>query len=396
MQKRVYVLYVSLVLLLVLVISGCSQAAIVPASQPALLSQSEDLQPATLAQNQTSSPANAAQANSNVPAVQGTVATGNILSQDTFINLYDRVNPGVVNIVTNGGQGSGFVYDLEGHIVTNNHVIDGATSISVRFAAGNEVPATLVGASADSDLAVIKVDVPAGALTPIQLGSSDSVRVGQIVVAIGNPFGLQGSMTTGIVSGLGRLLDEGQDFSISDIVQTDAAINPGNSGGPLLNLDGQVIGVNTAIESPVRASSGIGYAVPVDVVGKAVPQIIATGQVSYPWLGVSGVELNATLAQAMDLDADQRGVLVDRVIAGGPSAGSGLRGSNSQTTIEGQAVRIGGDIIVGIDDKTVQDFDDLLTYIVQDTEVGQTVTLNILRDGQPTRVEVTLEARPGN
>ncbi|MCA9940531.1 MAG: trypsin-like peptidase domain-containing protein [Anaerolineales bacterium] len=390
MRKRIHVVYLPLVVLLLLVVSGCGQAAVMPASQPALLSQTENLQPATVAQTQTQTQA--------VPAAAAaqSIVSGGALTEDTFVNLYDRVNPGVVNIVTNLGQGSGFVYDTQGHVVTNNHVIEGASSIRVNFADGSEARATLVGATADSDLAVVKVDVPASKLTPLPLGSSDALHVGQFVVAIGNPFGLQGSMTIGIVSGLGRLLNEGQGFSISDIIQTDAAINPGNSGGPLLNLDGRVIGVNTAIESPVRASSGIGYAVPVDIVSKTVPQIIATGQVSYPWLGVSGVELNATLAQAMNLDANQRGVLVDRIVAGGPSEGTGLRGATGQTTVQGQAVRIGGDVIVGIDNQTVQDFDDLLTYITQDTEVGQTVTLHILRDGQPATVEVTLEARPNN
>ncbi|GAB4150411.1 MAG: trypsin-like peptidase domain-containing protein [Candidatus Promineifilaceae bacterium] len=394
MQKRLYTLTVPFVLLLALVLSGCGQAAtaVLPASQPAVLTQSETSQPAVVAQ--TAPTASVAQANG--PAGSSAASANGILAEDTLINLYERVNPGVVNIVVNSGQGSGFVYDTEGHIVTNNHVIAGATRITVNFADGTEAPATLVGTDPDSDLAVIKVNLPASKLTPIPVGTSDDLRVGQFVVAIGNPFGLQGSMTIGIVSGLGRLLDEGQGFSISDIIQTDAAINPGNSGGPLLNLDGEVIGVNTAIESPVRASSGIGYAVPADIVSKTVNQLLTTGEVRHPWLGISGVELNATLAQAMNLSEDQRGILVDQVIAGGPSAKAGLRGSNRQTSIDGQVVRVGGDVITGIDDEVVQDFDDLLTYVVQETEVGQTVTLHILRDGQPTSVEVVLEARPNN
>lgn len=394
MQKRLYTITVPLVLLLALVLGGCGQAAtaVLPASQPAVLTQSETSQPAVVAQ--TAPTDSVAQASDS--AGSSAASADGILAEDTLINLYERVNPGVVNIVINSGQGSGFVYDTEGHIVTNNHVIAGAARITVNFADGTEAPATLVGTDPDSDLAVIKVDLPASKLTPIPVGTSDDLRVGQFVVAIGNPFGLQGSMTIGIVSGLGRLLNEGQGFSISDIIQTDAAINPGNSGGPLLNLDGEVIGINTAIESPVRASSGIGYAVPADTVVSTVAQLLDNGEVRHPWLGISGVELNATLAQAMNLSEDQRGILVDQVIAGGPSAGAGLRGSNRQTSIGGQVVRVGGDVITGIDDEVVQDFDDLLTYVVQETEVGQTVTLHILRDGQPTSVEVVLEARPTN
>lgn len=394
MQKRLYTITVPLVLLLALVLGGCGQAAtaVLPASQPAVLTQSETSQPAAVAQ--TAPTDSVAQASDS--AGSSAASADGILAEDTLINLYERVNPGVVNIVINSGQGSGFVYDTEGHIVTNNHVIAGAARITVNFADGTEAPATLVGTDPDSDLAVIKVDLPASKLTPIPVGTSDDLRVGQFVVAIGNPFGLQGSMTIGIVSGLGRLLNEGQGFSISDIIQTDAAINPGNSGGPLLNLDGEVIGINTAIESPVRASSGIGYAVPADTVVSTVAQLLDNGEVRHPWLGISGVELNATLAQAMNLSEDQRGILVDQVIAGGPSAGAGLRGSNRQTSIGGQVVRVGGDVITGIDDEVVQDFDDLLTYVVQETEVGQTVTLHILRDGQPTSVEVVLEARPTN
>ena len=396
MQKRVYTITVPLLLLLALILSGCGQAgatAVLPASQPAVLTQSETSQPATAMAQETTT-GSVAQASGS--ATRSAAAAAGILAEDTLINLYERVNPGVVNIVVNSGQGSGFVYDTEGHIVTNNHVIAGASRITVNFADGTEASATLVGTDPDSDLAVIKVDLPASELTPVPVGTSDDLRVGQFVVAIGNPFGLQGSMTVGIVSGLGRLLNEGEGFSISDIIQTDAAINPGNSGGPLLNLDGEVIGINTAIESPVRASSGIGYAVPADTVTSTVEQLLSTGEVRHPWLGISGVEMNATLAQAMNLSAGQQGILVDQVIAGGPSADAGLRGSNRQTSVGGQVVRVGGDIIIAIDDQEVQDFDDLLTYVVQETEVGQTVTLHVLRDGQPTSVEVVLEARPTN
>jgi 2-alkenal reductase len=351
--------------------------------------------------------------------------------QQAYIDVYQRVNPSVVNIravqpgsaetgtlpdfeipgfpdlpvpeIPQGpsvGQGSGFVYDEQGHIVTNNHVIDGAEQIVVTFPDGTEAEATRVGADPDSDLAVIKVDIDPAQLTPVTLGSSDNLQVGQIVIAIGNPFGLEGSMTTGIVSGLGRLLatgaqtPDGQRFSIPDIIQTDAAINPGNSGGPLLDLAGNVIGVNTAIESPTRSSSGVGYSVPVDIVKQVVPELIASGRVEHPWLGLAGGDLTASVAQAMDLDPDQRGILIAEVVDDGPAAEAGLRGSSTETTINGLPARIGGDVVVGINGQPVQVFDDLLSYIVRETKVGQTVTLEIMRGGERQEVQVTLAARP--
>ena len=338
--------------------------------------------------------------------------------EQEFVGVYERVNPSVVNIrvtsngsipqvpsldipsIPQGGQGSGFVYDTSGHVVTNNHVVDGADRIVVTFADGMEAQARLVGTDPNADLAVIKVDVDAARLEPATLADSDALKVGQIVIAIGNPFGLQGSMTTGIVSGLERDLrtdartPSGASYTIPDIIQTDAAINPGNSGGPLLNLKGEVIGVNTAIESPVRASSGVGYAVPVNIVKRIVPELIADGKVEYPWLGVSGQTLIPGVAKAMGLSEDQRGVLVIEAVSGGPAAQAGLKGSQEQATIDGQTVPVGGDVIVGIDDQTVEKFDDLLGYIVQKAKVGQTVTLRILRGGETQDIEVTLGERP--
>lgn len=316
------------------------------------------------------------------------------LTEEVLVQLYERINPGVVHIITDGGQGSGFVYDSNGRIVTNNHVIEGASRIQVRFADGSEVSAQLLGRTPESDLAVIQVNVAADKLVPLPLGSTDQLKVGQFVVAIGNPFGLQGTMTTGIISALGRLLDEGGGYSISDVIQTDAAINPGNSGGPLLNLRGEVIGVNTAIESPVRGSSGVGYAVPADIIAKVIPQLITSGDVQYPWLGISGTPLTSAALRAMDLDENLRGIMVVQVVAGGPSQSAGLQGSNRQISVDGQAVAIGGDIILAIDGQTIADFNDLLSYITQETSVGQTITLQILRDGQTMDVQVTLGARP--
>lgn len=365
-----------------------------------------------------------------IPAVE----ESNLIDQQLFIDLYERVNPSVVNIqvtftpdeagefetfqpflpqipgfppidpegmppvtpLPQQSQGSGFVYDEQGHIITNNHVVDNADGITITFADGTALPASLVGSDPDSDLAVIKVEAEPGLLHPVELGDADLLKVGQFVVAIGNPFGLEGSMTTGIISGLGRLLPAGarQGFSIPDIIQTDAAINPGNSGGPLLDLTGAVIGVNTAIQSSNRVFGGIGYAVPVNTVAEVVPELIESGRIDHPWLGISGATLTRELAEAMDLDPNQRGVLIAEVIVDGPASESQLKGSATQSTVNGRPVRVGGDLIVGIEDQKIADIDDLLSYIIHNTEVGQTVTLQIIRDKKPMNVEVTLASRP--
>lgn len=376
-----------------------------------------------------------------VPVTTGASGATLLSEEQTLISLYETVNPAVVSIqVSSSGtsfaqdslpnghpsvpgfptdpqqspedsltpfvqqaQGSGFIYSEDGYIVTNNHVVAGADTITVIFYEGTEAEATLVGADPDSDLAVIQVtDVDASLLQPVPIGNSDVLKVGQFVVAIGNPFGLANSMTTGIVSGLGRNLPAdsttptGNRFTIPAIIQTDAAINPGNSGGPLLNLQGEVIGVNTAIESPVRGFAGVGYAVPAQTVQQVVPELIANGRIQHPWLGILGGTLNAGLAEAMDVDAGQRGVLIAEVVEDSPAAKAALRGGDQDMQIDGLTARIGGDIIVAIDAQPVVEFDDLLTYIVQKTQVGQTVTVTILRDGVQQTVDVTLEARPTN
>jgi S1-C subfamily serine protease len=295
--------------------------------------------------------------------------------------------------------GSGFIYDTEGHIVTNNHVVDGAQRIIVTFSDGTEAAAELVGSDSDSDLAVIQVDADADLLVPVSLGNSDSLKVGQVVVAIGNPFGLKNSLTTGVVSGLGRMLPagaitpSGDVYNIPDIIQTDTVINPGNSGGPLLNLTGEVIGVNTAISTDTGVYSGIGYAVPSAIVYQVVPQLISGGEVQHPRLGIRGGTLTSDMADAMGLDPDQHGALVSEVIPDGPADKAGLLGSSGTVTIDGITTPIGGDIITAINDQEVRLFDDLLTYIVRETEVGETVTLTILRDGEEMQVEATLDAR---
>lgn len=300
-------------------------------------------------------------------------------------------------------EGSGFIYDTQGHIVTNNHVVEGATKITVTFSDSTQAAATLVGTDPGADLAVIKVDVDASLLKPLTLADFSTVKVGQIVAAIGNPFGLQGSMSTGIVSGLGRMLESSSsssrtqntlNFSIPDMIQTDTAINPGNSGGPLLNMNGEVIGVNTAIETTSGTNSGVGYAIPSSIVKAVADELIKNGKVEHSWLGIAGTSLTADLAQAMGLDANQRGVLISEISSGGPADKAGLRGSSKSAMVDGIQYSIGGDVITSIDGNQVKNFDDLLSYIFLNTKAGQKVELGILRDGKAQTVTVTLAARP--
>lgn len=303
------------------------------------------------------------------------------------------------------GAGSGFVWDKVGHIITNNHVVDEADKITVTFADNTTVPAEVVGADPDSDLAVLKVDLPADQLHPIALGDSTQLKVGQLAVAIGNPFGLENTMTVGFVSALGRVLPVSSSsdqtiglptpsYTIPDIIQTDAPINPGNSGGVLVNDQGQVIGVTAAIESPVRASVGVGFAIPAAVVDQVAPALIETSHYEHPWLGLSGVSLSPELAQVMDLTDKQHGALVVDVTPNSPAAQAGLHGSDRQVKIEDRDVRVGGDVITAFNGQPVTGFDDLVSDLAGEAKVGQTVKLTVLRDGQEQTVNVTLAARP--
>jgi S1-C subfamily serine protease len=318
--------------------------------------------------------------------------------EQLLIHLYERVSPSVVYInVTlangfGGGTGSGFVLDTQGHIVTNNHVIEGAGRILVHFVDDTAVEASLVGADPDNDLAVIRVDVPASLLKPVALGDSAALRVGQRAIAVGNPFGFEQTMTTGIISALGRVVLQDSGFSLPKLIQTDAAINPGNSGGPLLDSQGRVIGVTTLIYSSSGSSAGVGFAVPVDTVKRVAPALIATGRFADPWLGITGLSLDAELAELLSLPVT-RGVLVRDVIPGGPSDKAALRASDGIIEVEGALLSAGGDIIVALDGAAVQDMDDLTTRL-SETTVGQTVALTIVRDGEEQRIEVTLEERP--
>ncbi len=334
-------------------------------------------------------------------------------------NLYTQVNPSVVSLevvqqaTTNPssrfGQrqqpveravGSGFVWDTTGNIVTNNHVVAGATQIAVVFYDGTTVTGKVIGTDPNSDLAVVKVDAPANQLRPVQIADSTQVKVGQLAIAIGNPFGEQNTMTTGIISALGRSIPvnasvlSGASYSIPDVIQTDAPINPGNSGGVLLNAQGQVVGVTAAIESSSGVSAGIGFAIPSVIVQKVVPALIKNGRYDHPYLGVSGTSLTPTLAQAMSLKADRRGALVLEVVPNGPASKAGLRGGSRQTTVDGAAATVGGDVIVAMDGQTIKKFDDVIAYLARSTQVNQTVTLTILRDGKEQTLKLTLGARP--
>ncbi|MEP7136124.1 MAG: trypsin-like peptidase domain-containing protein [Chloroflexota bacterium] len=297
--------------------------------------------------------------------------------------------------------GSGFVWNADGYIVTNNHVVNGANKIEVKFADGTTLPAKLIGTDPDSDLAVIKVDNPGFTLTPITLTSATTVKVGQVAVAIGNPFGLENTMTVGIVSALGRTLPStatnnsgGPGFSIPDIIQTDASINPGNSGGPLVDDQGGLIGVNSAIESSSNSNSGVGFAIPATIVSRVIPELIANGKYEHPYVGISGTSLTPDIATAMKLAATQRGALVEEIVPNGPADKAGLKGSDRQVTIDGQDIKIGGDVITAFDGTPVKTMDDLIAYLADHTDIGQKVTLTVLRAGKDTSVNVTLEARP--
>lgn len=291
-------------------------------------------------------------------------------------------------------QGSGFLYDTNGHIITNNHVVEDATRVTAIFSDGLRLPATVVGTAPDADLAVVKVETKRiASLQPLTLADSDALKVGQRAIAIGNPFGLNNTMTQGIISALGRALRQSQ-FSIPQIIQTDAAINPGNSGGPLLNFKGEVIGVNTAIRANAEQSAGIGFAVPSNIVRLMADQLIANGKVEHSYLGISGTTLTSDLKEALGLDASLNGVLVTDVVAGTPADIAGLKGSTREESIGGDIVPVGGDVLTEVDGVKIVVFEDLLGYLFTRTKPGDTITLKVLRNGEFLEVKVTLVPRP--
>lgn len=334
----------------------------------------------------------------------GQVSTVQASTSDlTLPELFTRVEKSVVQITDSDETspldsrlGSGFVYDDNGHIITNHHVVNGGGRIDVTFLDGTVYRATLMGSDPYTDLAVLYVkDVPQEKLVPLPLADSTTVRVGEQVAAIGNPFGLSGSMTAGIISGVGRLIpnDLAGQFSIPDIIQTDAPVNPGNSGGPLLNMRGEVIGINSAIYSTTGQSAGVGFAIPSNTMTKVIPSLVTNGSFQHPWLGVSGTDMTPGIAAALGLN-EPRGLLVVDVVDGSPAAQAGIRGGDDPRSIDGRDINLGGDVITAIDDKTVRKIDDILVYLEREKTADDNLKMTILRDGQLQDINIALAARP--
>jgi len=299
-------------------------------------------------------------------------------------------------IIGTSSIGSGFIFDTFGHIITNSHVVADAEKIVVTFLDGRSYNAQLVGADPFTDIAVVKVNAEQTQFHPISLGDSSQLKVGEQIAAIGNPFGLSGSMTSGIVSQLGRLLPaQDSGFSIPDVIQTDAAINPGNSGGPLLNMKGEVVGINTAIQSATGEFTGVGFAIPSRTLMKIVPTLIQDEEYHHPWLGISGRDIDPDLANVLNL-TDAKGFLVVTVVEDSPASKAGLHGFIETKEIDGANYPIGGDIILSVDGKEVRRIDDILIHLQREKSVGDEMVLEILRDGRTTNFVLLLEERPNS
>jgi S1-C subfamily serine protease len=323
------------------------------------------------------------------------------------IRIYHNINPAVVNItsvsfeynwflepVPQEGTGSGSIIDQDGHVLTNYHVVRDAEQLSITLADGTNFPGELVGADPENDLAVVKFDPEGKQLATVPLGSSENLQVGQKVLAIGNPFALDRTLTTGIVSGLGRPVRVQSGLVVREMIQTDASINPGNSGGPLLSSDGRMIGINTMIYSPSGGSVGIGFAVPVDTARRVVPDLIEYGKVRRGWIDIEPVQLFPALVRYADLEVEE-GVLVSRVEPGSPADRAGLQGGDEEVRYGRNVIRLGGDIIVEVDGTEIAGLPDLLTAL-EATRPGETVTVKVIRDGRKKTLEVELSARPEN
>ena len=320
----------------------------------------------------------------------------------TLIELFEKSEEGVVKIQVDrtdsvrdtGGLGSGFVYDNLGHIITNAHVVGDANKATVTFLDGSQYNAEIIGTDKFTDIAVIKVSEKPRLLHPLQIGDSSQLRIGEQVAAIGNPFGLSGSMTSGIVSQMGRLLpSQDSGFSIPDVIQTDAAINPGNSGGPLLNLRGEVIGINTAIQSMSGEFSGVGFAIPSNTAIKIVPSLIEDGEYHHPWIGISGRDIDPDLARVLELK-DAKGFLIITVVDGSPADKAGLKGMTATQVIDGKEYPADGDIIISVDDKEVRKISDILIHLQREKSVGDTMVLGVVRDGEFMHISLELVERP--
>jgi S1-C subfamily serine protease len=324
--------------------------------------------------------------------------------EEINISVYQAMSSGVVNItstvvsydfflnpIPQEGSGSGSIIDKAGHILTNYHVIEGAQSLDVTLLDGSKWKAKVIGVDPNNDLAVIRINAPPNKLIVVPFGDSTALEVGQKVLAIGNPFGLAGTLTVGIVSSLGRTMRARNNRLMSGIVQTDAAINPGNSGGPLLNSKGEMVGINTAIFSPVGASIGIGFAVPVNTAKKVVSQLIRKGYVSYPWLGITGQDIHQDLAELLGWKTS--GVLIAEVIRGGPAYKAGLKGGTRRVQVMNLIIVMGGDYIVSLDGVRVETMDEIIDYL-NTKSVGDSIDVTYVRDKKEQTRAVVLEELP--
>jgi len=319
----------------------------------------------------------------------------------SLIEIFEKSEPGVVRVnvqrsetsdVVNG-VGSGFVFDKKGHIITNAHVVKDAKKIVVTFLDGRSYNAELIGIDEYTDMAVLKVNADLALLRPLLIGDSSNLKVGETITAIGNPFGLSGSMTSGIVSQLGRLLPSGAGYSIPDVIQTDAAINPGNSGGPLLNMRGEMIGINTAIQSTTGEFTGVGFAIPSQTVAKIIPTLIEKGEYKHPWIGISGRDIDPDMAKVLGLK-DAVGFLVVTIIENSPASKAGLIGSEKTIQVDGVNYAVGGDIILSVDGIEVRKIADILIHLQRAKTVGDEMVLEVLRDNRTTNITIILQERP--
>ena len=316
----------------------------------------------------------------------------------SLIDIFEKSEESIVQVSvlrgeSDGGMGSGFVYSDEGYVITNQHVVQDAEKVMITFLDGEAYIGNVVGSDRDLDIAVVKVQPTNTYLQPIKIGDSSELKVGEKIAAIGNPFGLSGSMTSGIVSQMGRLLPQESGYSIPDVIQTDAAINPGNSGGPLINMKGEVVGINTAIQSATGEFSGIGFAVPSNTVKKVVPVLIEKGEFSHPWMGISGTDVDPELAEVRDLKSS-KGFLVVSVIEGSPAETAGLLGVTETKEIDGREFALDGDIILSIDGETVRKISDILVHLQREKSVGDEMILTVNRNGEMLELTMVLEERP--
>jgi S1-C subfamily serine protease len=324
-------------------------------------------------------------------------------SNFSLTEIFERTEESVVqvnirsdNAINNrGNMGSGFVYKDDGYIITNHHVVDNAERVTVTFLDGESYIAKIIGTDADLDIAVLKVEIGSTYLQPIPIGDSSHLKVGEPIAAIGNPFGLSGSMTSGIISQIGRLLPQDSGYSIPDVIQTDAAINPGNSGGPLLNMKGEVVGMNTAIQSATGEFTGVGFAVPSNTIKKVVPVLIRDGIFHHPWMGISGSDVDPDLAKIRELNSS-KGFLIATVIEGSPADTAGLQGVTITKEIEGREYALDGDIIIKIDDVVVRKISDILIHLQREKSIGDELIMTVNRDGTMIEAVLVLGERPEN